>query len=306
MYTDDETALIKMDYEFKRLLNTICRTKQRNRWNIQELKCILTQHKFPVNYHDALVARANDCGTLLVKKGSTEYEFSAAADFSEKEDEQNTEDIIKIESDSDESDSDESDSDESDSDESDSDESDSDESDSDQADSHQSDNSSTADHGHTANNAGDSSTAEHGNNANNAGGSSTGEHGNNANNAGGSSTGDHENNASVPVYCICRQPDDFRGMVKCPSCQEWFHERYDNALILDSKMRKTHFEKLQIILDVVLIYYGRSIRLYGSVQRHVMKRLVKIQVIMVMMMKMKTMVDKIQVMVMMMKALKRL
>ena len=28
----------------------------------------------------------------------------------------------------------------------------------------------------------------------------------------------------IPVYCCCRQPDDWSKMVECSSCMEWYHE----------------------------------------------------------------------------------
>jgi len=31
------------------------------------------------------------------------------------------------------------------------------------------------------------------------------------------------NQETVPVFCYCKKPDDYKPMIACETCEEWFH-----------------------------------------------------------------------------------
>eukprot|EP01084_Bolivina_argentea_P083976 151985_1 len=74
-------SMPKMQKEFKKILQIACREQYKSRFTVSELTDLMTNHNFPMDKHSKLVRLMNQNGTLLQKKGGTEYEFSAAADF---------------------------------------------------------------------------------------------------------------------------------------------------------------------------------------------------------------------------------
>ena len=71
-------SIPKLQKRFKHILQSDSRRRRNSRFTERELKEMLRTNNFPMDKHDTLIQFANQNGTLLMKNGGTEYEFTLA------------------------------------------------------------------------------------------------------------------------------------------------------------------------------------------------------------------------------------